>query len=428
MQCIYTCGTNCASVTYGNIAQHIKEYIKTVFPKNFFNYEHISSELAYRNIRRQLGPNTRKYLEKRSKPYLIIRPVITVPDEMYLFETPLTSNIDHLETSVDKRNLFPIIQDRRDGLDLLYRLNRDKIEFQITVVVSTLFQQIDLYKGLINTIYWNRPFTKRCPLEFMIPRDIMSAFAIIHHIDLSKTNQTGIFLDYLNTYSSYPITYKTRTSTSRDEYFMYSNQEVLISFSDLQISEGTKKNMADDEFQLSFNVTAEFNLPGMFFLMGDDRKRDDIMGSIIHGDGIVNDISFPLFTIENLFGNITEINGFRKYRSSILQMEKNCDGNDITEFGSLLNNEIKSVLRYYQQYHTKIGTIAYAALYKNATQLVEGKDYIVDWGELTITTFNPSMEDSYRLILYLNMIKIDELIVAITDSSQTDRPALKPKE
>ena len=87
MESIYSVASPSSSVIYGNIAQHTKELIKSIFPNSFFKYEHISSEIAYRNLRRQLGAQSKQNVAKREKPYLVIRPMISVPDEMYLYNT-----------------------------------------------------------------------------------------------------------------------------------------------------------------------------------------------------------------------------------------------------------------------------------------------------------------------------------------------------
>lgn len=426
MNSIYTIATNCASVTYGNIAQHVKEIIKNFFPSDFFNYEHISSEIAYRNIRRLTLNNKSKDIVARKKPHLIIRPIFSVPDDMYLYDTPLTSNMDNLEKGMDNRATFPILQDNTNGIGLSYKLNRDKIEFQVTVNLSTSYQQIDIYKSLANIIFWNRPHTKRLPTESMIPRGLMRALALSQNIDINNERYAaGIFLDYLNRYSNSPITYKMRNGTAADEYFVYQNQLVLFTFSDLQIEEGNKKNMADDVYPITFRVTAEFNVPGLFILYGDSYLKDKIItDAVIVELKTENSISFPLFTIENLFVDSTDPNGFRKFKSSILQMERNKDGNDITDFGCLLSTELISILREYYANKVDISTIAKLYLFKNNLQLVEDIDYKIDWNKTELCTYNPDLESSYRIILYLNMIKINELLVNKTDDSQTERPGL----
>lgn len=428
MESIYSVASPSSSVIYGNIAQHTKELIKSIFPNSFFKYEHISSEIAYRNLRRQLGAQSKQNVAKREKPYLVIRPMISVPDEMYLYNTPLTSNMDHIHTSLNKDVLIPIINDTDEALRLMFKLNRDKIEFQVTVTVSTMTQQIDIYKSLANVGLWYRPFTRRLPLEYMIPRPIVAALASRQGMDLSKeAYAANIFLDYINRHSNYPITYKMRNSTSRDEYFMYSNQEVLFTFEDFSIGEGQYKNMVQDSFEITFRVTAEFNLPGLFVLVGDQSLKESTLNETIICDMKTEDLSFPLFTIENLFNEAELDNGFKKYKSSIMAMDPDKKtGDDVTMFGVLLGDAFQEIVRAYCSNNVPIDTLAILQLYKNGEILTEGKDYSVDWYNLKLTTYKPSKEDSYRLIMYVNTIKLNQIVVEYQDKMATDKPKVTP--
>lgn len=424
MDALYLVASGSASVVYGNISQHAAEYIKKLFPKDFFNYEHFSSEIAYRNIRRQLGANTRANLSKRTKPYLIIRPMIQSHDEMFRFGTPFTTNFDHIEQSVDSRNLLPIIKDTEEGIGLSYKLNRNKMEFQVTVIVSTLFQQIDLYNNLFNIGVWDRPHAVKLPLEYMIPRGIISALAGRQNMDINKENYAAhIFLEYLNRHSMFPITYKMRNSTSRDEYFIYSSQNVIFTLSDLQIQDGTRKNMADDSFELDFRITAEFNLPGTFVLWGSPELKANTITEQIQAEILLpGELSFPLFTIENLFASADLDNGFKKFTSSIMAMEPDKKtGNDITNFGPLLGDGFQQTVRDYLANKIDINTIAILTLYKNNTILHEGVDYEVDWYKMNLTTFKPDMESTYRLVMYVNTVKLNQLLSAYQDQLSKDK-------
>lgn len=426
MESIYMVASGSASVAYGNISQHVIQYVKKFFPSDFFNYEHISSEIAYRNIRRQLGANTRASLSKRTKPYLVISPILQAHDEMFRFGTPFTTNFDHIEQSVDSRNLLPIVKDTEEGIGLSFKLNRNKMEFKVTIIVSTLFQQIDIYNNLFNIGVWDRPHAIKLPLEYMIPRGIIAALAGRQNMDISKeTYAANIFLDYINRHSLYPITYKMRNSSSRDEYFMYTNQNIIFTLSDLQMQEGGRKNMADDSFQIDFMLTAEFNLPGAFFLWGSPELKASTMERI-EGELVVpGDLAFPLFTIENLFMPADLDNGFKRYTSSIMAMEPDkVSGNDITDFGPLLGEGFQHIVRTYVAHNINIDTLAILRLYKNNTVLEEGKDYSVDWYKMTLTTFKPDMEGSYRLVMYVNTIKLNELLVEYQDQVSKDKPKL----
>lgn len=416
-----------ASVAYGNISQHVAQYVKKLFPKDFFNYEHFSSEIAYRNIRRQLGQNTRAVLSKRTKPYLIIQPMIQSHDEMFRFGTPFTTNFDHIEQSVDSRNLLPIIKDTEEGIGLSFKLNRNKMEFQISVIVSTLFQQVDLYNNLFNVGVWERPHAIRLPLEYMIPRGIISALAGRQNMDISKeVYAANIFLDYLNRHSHYPITYKMRNSTARDEYFIYTNQNVIFTLSDLQIQEGSRKNMADDSFQIDFRVTAEFNLPGMFVLWGSPELKAKTITESIQAELLVpGELSFPLFTIENLFSAADLDNGFKKYTSSIMSMEPDkITKNDVTDFGPLLGDGFHRIVRDYITNKVDVNTLAILTLYKNNKMLQEGEDFEVDWYKMRLTTFTPDEESTYRLVLYVNTVKLNQLLTEYQDDNSKDKPGI----
>ena len=245
-------------------------------------------------------------------------------------------------------------------------------------------------------------------------------------MDISKeTYAANIFLDYINRHSLYPITYKMRNSSSRDEYFMYTNQNVIFTLSDLQMQEGGRKNMADDSFQIDFMLTAEFNLPGAFFLWGSPELKASTMERI-EGELVVpGDLSFPLFTIENLFMPADLDNGFKRYTSSIMAMEPDkVSGNDVTDFGPLLGEGFQYIVRTYVAHSIDINTLAILRLYKNNTVLEEGKDYSVDWYKMSLTTFKPDMEGSYRLVMYVNTIKLNELLVEYQDQVSKDKPKL----
>jgi len=428
MESIYSVASNCSSVTYGNIAQHIKELVKDLFPNSFFKYEHISSEIAYRNIRRQLGENSKQNLAKRHKPYLIIRPMLSVPDDMYLYNTPLTSNFDYRFTNMNKDVMIPIIQDTEEGIGLSYRLNVDRMDFQISITVSTLIQQIDQYKALSNIVMWNRPFAKSLPMEFMIPRPIIATLAARQNIDISnELYATDIFLDYLNRHSRYPITYKMRNSTSLDEYFIYAKNEVLFTFEDFQLNEGSMKNMIYDSFEITFRVSAQFNLPGLYVLFGDRELKEKSMNEQIIATMKSGDLSFPLFTIENLFAEAELDNGFRKFTSSIMAMEPDPKTrNDITNFGMLLGDSFRRIVKMYYINKIPMETLSIIQLYKNGNILKEGEDYKVDWYKTELITFNPSVDDSYRMIIYVNTVKLNELIVEYQDKLAKDKPNITP--
>ena len=81
MDGVITLASSSVSSLYGNVAKCITSLISSKFPQNFFQYENISTEVAYRNMRRQFGANTNNEIAKRKRPHLIITPDYREPDQ-----------------------------------------------------------------------------------------------------------------------------------------------------------------------------------------------------------------------------------------------------------------------------------------------------------------------------------------------------------
>lgn len=428
MEGIYAIASSSSSVTYGNIASYIKEWLLKRFPPNFFPYVSISSELAYRNMRRQLGVASPNEMAKRQKPWLIIRPRIEIPnDNMYLYDIPLTKNFDNIEYGVDKNHLFPFIKDTDNGYKILYKINRDIITFDITITVSTFLTQIDLYKALVNQFVWNRPFTEIASLEAMIPRDFINTASKVSNINI-ESNINGrqmipILIQHLNKFSDYPITYKMRNSTALDEFFMYYNTEVLLTFSDLSLDDGVKKNMVDDMHNINFRVTAEFNLPGVFFLAGTKLEIKNIYMNIAT-KRIDNTYDYtPLYTFENLYNKYRPIvDNFRLYVSSVFQTDKEKDGiKDTLDLSALIEDNHLQVLK--ENYHNNLpmSTLVKIFVIKDSIELIEDQDWRMNWNTLELEINNSNHESTYRFIIYFNTILMNERIVELVEDAKTDK-------
>ena len=223
MENIYTIASSSSSTTYGNVMSVCKDIIVRLFPVNYFKDVYVSSEISYTNIRRRLGRNSVTEMSKLERPFMNINPQIQPPSgDLYLYDIPLTKNIDNMEMGLQRNTLFSILKNTVDHYSLNYKLNRDQIQFEITITVDTLIQQLDLYKYMVNHFVWERPFAMRASLESMIPREMISYMGKISNIDIDdlKNNQIPSILKMMNTYSRFPITYKMRNGTVLDEFLM----------------------------------------------------------------------------------------------------------------------------------------------------------------------------------------------------------------
>lgn len=445
MQCIYTLGTSSSSHTYGNVASAVKEILTRYFTPNFFTYIYIDSKIAWKNIAEVLG-NGDAEIKKRHYPFMIITPRFNTGDgDRFLYHTPLTMNMDNTVTGLSRNTLFPVIMDRSNSLELAYKINRDRVEFEIELRLKSLSQQLDIYKNLENQILWDRPYLEPSALESMIPKSMIDYIGKMAGIDITSvpranterkgdsTNQVPLIMRYLNGHSRYPITYKVRNSTSVEEFFLYYKTKLLLTFTDLTLGDANKKNSVDEYYSLTFRVQVDFNLPGLYALMGTHEKKFhglkfDAVVSMPQGD--ISDL-IPLYTYTNLYDryDTDTMDGFTFYSSTIVQSEEQNQGKDevvdmediipsdhLRVLSTLVNDGVppETVFRFRLLQNSKdLGT--------NCETMESGQhEWDIDWDRLQIIIHNADMLMTYRIIIYANMIQLNERYGAMQDKTKKD--------
>lgn len=410
---MFGCGTSSISNTYGNIAALIQEHVESKFPNNFFKYKHMSTTFGFRFMKYR-SKELEDSIYKREKPLLLIRPIFEVPgnDDYFLQGTRITGIQEDNLFNISRGSLKPCLVDRDEGYELAYQMNRDRISFDVTVRVNTLLMQLDVYKNMQNMIPWNSPYFLDTSLESLIPRSIVSYIGKLKGMNIDK-NETSVsvLLEYLQKMSRYPITYKIKNSSSTDEFFLYYNQRVLLTFSDLSLNEGNRKNMVEDDFEVTFRVSAEFNLPGLYALLGrDDKnfKRLDFTLEVVSPND--NKEFIPIFTLNKLFEDEFQYkDGYRLFTTSIIKTdEEQINKDDTLDIKPLFTEDIIAIIKQYN-FSTMMEDILFRVqLLKNNVKLEFHKDYDVDWNRMELTIHNSQPSETYRLIIYGNMVLINQ--------------------
>lgn len=422
---VYSIAASRSSATYGNVASALRETIIAKFPYDFFKYINISTELAFRNMKRQFGSNTNIEIAKRKKPYLVINPSFNLPgSDMFLYETPLTKNFQNIEYGISTGALFPIINDLENKVKFMYKLNRDKIDFEVTITVSTVHQQIDIYKAILNVFTWDNPIYTNVSLEAVLPKSFITFFGKLIGIDITDTesNNIPILLQKLNSNSQYPITYKMRNASSLDEFYMYYNHKVLTTYSDLSLDRGNRKNMADDNFNITFNVSMEFNLPGLFVIMGAEPRYELDVAFNVEDYGSNYTEFIPIYTFNNLYNDyMSRVDGYRLYTSSIFTTNKDALGADTLDISPIFEQNYIDIINEYLSLANPVETIVRLLIIKDRTELREEKDWTIDWSTLIVSITNLDSTSTYRLLVYVDGIRINERLAEIEDTERFDK-------
>lgn len=409
------------SHTYGNVTCFITEYIKSLFPENYFKTIHVSSTIAYRQFSIYKNKNAKEFL-KKSKPMLIIRPRIDMNNNnAFLMGTLLTERMYDTFDKDSWSNLQPFMEDEKNGMYMRFLLNRLTLLFDITIITETQMEQINQAYFLKNRITPEHPFILTTTLENYIPKDFIEVLS--KAVDKPIYDDNGSvqpFMEYLNGISIYPISYKLKDSSGNDEFFRFYPVNIYTNISTIDIDDGSKKGVVSDTYSITFNVYTEFNSSGLYYLFSDKIPliKKFIMNAVINKNQII-----PLFTVD--YEQEESIaDGWNIVSAPIYTVdEKGKD--DITDLRALFNSSIYTMMSYHDNKGIPYNTFINITVKKDSQPLEYGpRGFEIDWKNLQLITHKTNPSSTYRLFIHINTLYINTLIKDVLDLDRIDTKEL----
>jgi len=229
--------------TYGNVTAFILEYVKGLFPKNYFSTVTVSSKIAFKEF--DILKNTNSNVFKKTKPMLIIKPRVEIEsNDNFLSGTYLTARVDDNYRDVDFSNLQSFIYDKSRGAEMKFLLNRIRMVFDVVIITETQIEQLNQAFYFKNAVRQDIPFFLSTSLESYIPREMMELMG--NDVGIPVYDENGSvkkFLDYINTNSIYPVSYKMKNSSGHDEFFRFYPANIDTTITNLSIDDGSKKGL-----------------------------------------------------------------------------------------------------------------------------------------------------------------------------------------
>ena len=397
--------------TYGNITCFIAEYIKGLFPPNYFRTIHISSTIAYRQF--NIFQNRNKEFLKKDSPMLIIRPRVELNDsDTFLYGTFLTQRMTDNYDDIDFSNLQEFMWDKETGSCMKFLLNRLKILFDVTIIVNTQMEQLNQAHYFKNRVRQDHPFFLTTALESYIPKELMELVSKDAGVPMYDENgSVKPFLDYIQGISIYPVSYKLKNSSGNDEFFRFYPANIDTMITGLSIDDGSKRGMIADAYSITFTVSTEFNGTGLYYYFTEQRDFvDKFIADMVVGE---ERKIIPLFTISNLHEEKIA-DGWNVFASPIYYVSSN-RGPDITNIESLFNYSMKQMISYHREHGIPFNTFIIPIVMKDNVMLKEGIDFSIDYEKFELVTYKVNMDSTYRLILHVNTLYINSLITDILD-------------
>jgi hypothetical protein len=390
--------------TYGNMASFVTEYIKSLFPKNYFSTVHINSALAFKQI--SLHRSLNKEIFKKSKPMLIIRPRIEFGDtDVFLSGTYLTNRITDNYMEPDLSNLQKFFIDTDKGLEIKFLLNRLKMSFDISIITETQLDQINQANFLQNRIRQNRPFFLYTSLESYIPRDLVTLLS--KDTSISMTDENGsikTFVDYFNAHSIYPLTYKIKNSSGNNEFFRFYPAEIDTMFTGLSIDDGSKKGQVFDQFVTTFTMTTEFYSAGFYYYFS------PFIGNVTDYTISINadDTIIPIFTVPNIYSEKIGEN-WEIYISIMYTVnEQNVD--DELDISGVIDEGMKSIIETHIKEDMDLNRFMAIFVMKDNIMLTGNTDYELDLTKFILTTHNGDVDSTYRFVIQIDRLYVNNYI------------------
>lgn len=410
---LYT-GSGSSSHTYGNVAALMKEFILSQFERDFFNHVHITTEHVSRERRKETIATDRE-LVRFIPPELTISPRFDELSnkDIFLKNTILTTNFGNVEQGMSRRQLNPLIRDKENNIELAFKMDRDRLVYDVNVYLPTAHMQLNVFKNLQHQMNWTSYITINTSLENMIPRSLISYLAQMNGWDVNNPNDVSLILRYLNTNTAcYPITYKMKNSTANDEFFMYYPVQILMTANDLQRDDGSKIGEVDDVYPISFSLEVDFNMPVSYFLIGDTMKSYELQVNIgVEDKGSQEFI--PIYTLHNAFGDM-EGDGALKADNSIMFT---ADGGpeESLDLSAIFSRDMVQLINQNLAAGIDIDVFLKVRVAKGRELLTEGIDWKMNWQSMHLTLFNQKPDEQLRLITYVDKYYVNTKLKDILD-------------
>lgn len=403
--------------TYGNMATFADSFLLSLFPPNYFKTNYINSTIAYRDF--ATFNNNRQEFIKKQKPMLLLRPRIEmdIQDELPINQTYLAQRIyDINNDDIETGNLQNFFFDKDNKRQIQFLLNALRINFDVTILVETQMEQINLAHYFKNRVRQNWEMTKIVGLESYISRDIMYLLAKDAGFEdvftTSEENRIGEFLSYVNNNSMYPVTLKYKNASGRHEFFRYHHSHVNMAITGLSIDDPSKKGFVADTCAINFTLRCDFNTAGLYvYLSNNDTVFEEFeKAGICEG---IDTIKLVNVTTPQVIYNRTLPNGWQIFTTPAFDIDTDERPYPL-DFSVLLNTSLNEAVSFHRKHGIPLTTfMGIEVLKNNRTMEIEKNEYYIDWDTLILYVNNCNINQEYRFILYVNTEYLNNLLADI---------------
>ena len=169
--------------------------------------------------------------------------------------------------------------------------------------------------------------------------------------------------------------------------------------------------MISDAYTINFTISTEFYGAGLYYYF----SKNEIFYDTIIGDMVDKDTNkiAPLFTINELHTKRIA-DGWNVYAAPMYMVDTN-NKPDKLDISSQFNYSMRKMIDHHKENGIPLSVFIISVVMKDNEQLVEGKDYVVDYDNLVLYTYKLNEYSTYRLIIHINTLYVNSMLKDIMD-------------
>lgn len=391
--------------SFGNITAIVLKYFKSKFPEGYFNKEFINTEMSLNGIRR-IRDDIMKI--KAQAPILIVNPIIDFND-MPEFINNGIMNSTFIEIYDNRRpdyDLMGIFQDYMKEIYLQGKVSRYRIKYDISIILKTDMQAINLCNYLMSVFRHEHPFRMDKMTEIETPNFIIDQISIDSELPIidPDTESRGAFLTYLNSNSKYPFLYKFQSSTGNTRYFLYADNTLTLLFNDKpNMERSSRNNMIKGNATVTESLSVDFNTISTFYYTSGNEPITPVpdLNDIITNTSIVIE-QIPMISLSKV-----NERGWQLYSTVLYTLENSAEDRSLIK--ELLDKDIINCIEYNTVNGIDNNIFIEMQIVNDDGPLPVDK-YTIDWNTYELITLDGNIEQTHRMAIYVdndyvNMLK-----------------------
>jgi len=377
----------------GNEALIIRNFIRSLFPKDFFKDEYIDTQMIQKEMDNEI-------IFKKKKPCLVIRPKVSVDDDTVFGKLPDWINTNYYTYKRLNGNYMPVFKDDDNHIYMYCSGERIKVSYEIEIYLESKLKQLNTAFYLKGSVLHKSYFyIAEQRMEAEVPKYYIKQIANLMNYDLSDPNERSNFNFYLNEHSQNFLEEKIKLASGNYDHFYLFKTNILSLFeSNPEIDDGENQGMTTNNFKISETLTTEFWCPMTYFLeIGQkfkilDPRNYSYLENLSNLEiGLHYTMEFPVPDMWNGY----------EYHNKIMYITDDDPKRDEVDISELFSDIDKRVIHFADHLKINCSEIFHIDLYLDKYK-VENESIVIDWNTYTLTNIRPKINDCYTMVVYLN--------------------------